>query len=140
MREVIGRAAGCLLGCAAGDAIGWPALYHRSIRLGSRRECLWPVSMEADRQQVLRFPLPFTVDDGRALQFCGTDDAEMAALGALMALAMSTATDQHAAVAVFDEHLVEDCDRLVRSERAECRTQSSSRAAPPCHGGVQPAP
>ena len=80
------RARGALLGVAVGDAAGFPALYHRSIRVGRRRRNLWRFAAELDRHQILRFPLPYTQGRPDGLQVCGTDDAEFLAVGALILL------------------------------------------------------
>jgi ADP-ribosylglycohydrolase len=106
--DAVDRGAGTLIGLAAGDAVGLPAMYHRSVRLGSRRDCLWPAAAEADRHRVLRFPLPFTVADSGELRFSGTDDAEMAAAAALMVLSMRDADDRAGMLATFDRLLVDD--------------------------------
>lgn len=74
------RARGALLGLALGDAIGMPALYHRSVHLGSRRGCLWDIAAKADARSIYRHPMPFTVADSGELALGGTDDAEMAAV------------------------------------------------------------
>jgi ADP-ribosylglycohydrolase len=80
------RARGALVGAAVGDAAGFPALYHRSIRVGRRRRSLWRFAAELDRHQILRFPLPYTQGRPDGLQVCGTDDAEFLAVAALILL------------------------------------------------------
>ncbi|SDU79000.1 ADP-ribosylglycohydrolase family protein [Jiangella alkaliphila] len=80
------RARGALLGLAIGDAAGLPALFHRTTRLGGRRDVLWRFSAELDQQRVLRFMLPFTLGRPEPLRLSGTDDAEFAAAAALILL------------------------------------------------------
>ena len=74
------RARGALLGLACGDAVGFPALVHRTVRLGILRDSLWWAAARTDEHRMLRFPLPFTVTESAALEFSGTDDAEWAGL------------------------------------------------------------
>jgi len=88
-----------------GDALGWPAMYHRAIHLGSRRTCLWPESAAADREQILRFPLPFSVDDGPDLPLRGTDDTEMAALSARALLDLPHSPAAAAVLVAYDHWL-----------------------------------
>jgi ADP-ribosylglycohydrolase len=75
MNDFRTRARNALLGLAIGDAIGWPAMFHRSRVLPPwtrriRRE------MDAQREDagVLRVPMPFATFD-----LCPTDDTEWAA-------------------------------------------------------------
>ena len=80
------RARGALLGLAVGDAAAFPALYHRTVRLGRRRGVLWRFSADLDRQQVLRFMLPTSSALPEALHVSATDDGEFAAVAAIILL------------------------------------------------------
>ncbi len=78
---------GALLGLAMGDALGWPAMYHRTLltRRPKRRQRLWQFSAEADGHQVNKMALPFTLSQPEALlHLCPTDDTEFAAISALI--------------------------------------------------------
>lgn len=55
------RAYGALLGLAYGDAIGFPAMFHRTFQFPEkRREFLWRTNRDLMRQRVIRLTLPFT--------------------------------------------------------------------------------
>jgi ADP-ribosylglycohydrolase len=81
MNDFRRRARNALLGLAIGDAIGWPAMFHRSRLLPPwtrriRRE------MDAQREDagVLRVPMPFSLNQPfTAFDLCPTDDTEWAA-------------------------------------------------------------
>jgi ADP-ribosylglycohydrolase len=81
MNDFRRRARNALLGLAIGDAIGWPAMFHRSRLLPPwtrriRRE------MDAQREDagVLRVPMPFSLNQPFAtFDLCPTDDTEWAA-------------------------------------------------------------
>ncbi len=133
------RATGALLGLAAGDSIGMPALYHRALRLGSRRECLWPKAMEADKEKVLRFPLPFTVSETGELALGGTDDTEMAALAAQILLGCSRQPSADELFAGWQSLVVEVDDIwLGVAERSSAKNIKAGLTAPEC-GGDNPA-
>ena len=133
------RAKGALLGLAAGDAIGMPALYHRSVRLGSRRSCLWPKATEADNEKVLRFPLPFTVSETGELALSGTDDTEMAALAAQILLSSSQQPSEAELFAGWENQVVHVDDIwLGVAERSSVKNIKAGMKAPDC-GGDNPA-
>lgn len=137
--KTLDRATGALLGLAAGDAIGMPALFHKSVRLGSMRECLWPKATEADNEKVLRFPLPFTVSQTGALNLAGTDDTEMAALSAHMLLACSSKPSADELLASWKSLVVEvDDNWLGVAERSSVKNIKAGLTAPDC-GGDNPA-
>ena len=75
---------GALLGLAYGDAIGFPALFHRlhDARVPQkRRDFLWRTNGETGRAGVLTLMLPFTHRLPAAiLEPCPTDDTEFALL------------------------------------------------------------
>ncbi len=81
MSDIERRGRNALLGFALGDALGWPAMYHRSRLLPAwtrriRRE------MDAEREGtgVLRIPVPFSLNQPRStFDPCPTDDTEWAA-------------------------------------------------------------
>lgn len=81
------RALAAVAGLAAGDAAGFPALYHRVIALPERRRLLWTQSMELDEHRVNKFSLPFVLNAPAALAMLGpTDDTEQVVLTAQMLL------------------------------------------------------
>lgn len=116
-----GRSYGALLGLAFGDAIAFPALFHRTHQFHERRrEFLWRTNLESDRERILRMTLPFTHrTEAQTLEPGPTDDTEYALFTAQTVLA---ATD---AVAETFEHAWRDrilpiADRVLTgfSERA----------------------
>lgn len=91
------RAAGALLGLAAGDAAGFPAMYHRQSVRPNRRRLLWAQSLDLDAQNVNKFALPFTLSAPLEEQAFGpTDDTESAVLAArvLLAAGVDASADQ----------------------------------------------
>lgn len=55
------RAYGALLGLAYGDAISFPAMFHRTFQFpDKRREFIWRTNRDLMRQRVIRLTLPFT--------------------------------------------------------------------------------
>jgi ADP-ribosylglycohydrolase len=55
------RAYGALLGLAFGDAISFPALFHRTFQFPEkRREFLWRTNRDLARARLIRLTLPFT--------------------------------------------------------------------------------
>ena len=106
--DMLPRAHGSLLGLALGDAVGMPALYHRSIHLGSRRDCLWRVASDADARRISRHPMPFTVADDDTLRLSGTDDTEMAAIAALILLQCRDCDDADELLAAWRGNVDDD--------------------------------
>jgi len=79
---------GALFGLAYGDAIGFPALFHRFKETPRKRhEFLWRTNAELDRQNIIRLMLPYTHRLAAEMLEPGpTDDTEFA-LFTLRALA-----------------------------------------------------
>lgn len=72
------RFQGALFGLAYGDALGFPALFHRTYQFPERRrEFLWRTNRDLARQRILRLTLPFThrIEAGTLEPF-PTDDTE----------------------------------------------------------------
>lgn len=133
------RARGALLGLAIGDAAGLPALFHRTIRLGGRRDVLWRFSAELDQQRVLRFMLPFTLGRPEPLHLSGTDDAEFAAAAALILLDASSSSEDD----LFDgwrRHVVDHAAEVWSgiAERASI-VNAEAGLTPPATGNDNPA-
>ncbi len=78
------RTYGALLGLAYGDAIGFPAMFHRfQDRAIPRRrhDFLWRTNQELDAQGIVTLTLPFTHRiPAHILEPCPTDDTEFALL------------------------------------------------------------
>ena len=85
--ELLDRAEGALLGLACGDAVSFPAMYHRQLAHPPFRRLLWTQALELDAEQVNKFPLPMTLSRPVSmLAFGPTDDSEHAALAAVVLL------------------------------------------------------
>lgn len=74
------RCHGALLGLALGDAIGYPALFHRTFQFpAKRRDFVWNTNRELARRRIVRLTLPFTHRiAAETLHPWGTDDTEYA--------------------------------------------------------------
>lgn len=134
------RARGALLGLAIGDAAGFPALFHRSVRLGWRRSVLWRFALQLDEQKVLRSPLPFTLGRPEPLAISGTDDSEFLAIAAIILL--ETGGDFAAAqlFAGWQKHVVQQGDDLWSGIAERSSIVNAQRGLlPPETGGDNPA-
>jgi ADP-ribosylglycohydrolase len=76
------RFMGAMFGLAYGDAIGFPALFHRFRATPAKRhDFLWRTNMELDRQHITRLTLPYTHRlPSELLEPGPTDDTEFALL------------------------------------------------------------
>lgn len=134
------RARGAMVGLAIGDAAGLPALYHRSVRLGRRREWLWHFGAEADTNQVLRFPLPFTGGRPEPLELSGTDDTEFAAAAGLILLGASDTATTEELFAGWRKLVVDRADEVWSgiAERSSI-VNTLAGLVPPATGNDNPA-
>jgi ADP-ribosylglycohydrolase len=134
------RARGALLGLAVGDAAGFPALYHRTIKLGRRRSMLWRFAIDGDAQQVLRFPLPTSSAQPELLNVSATDDGEFAAVAAAILLDCAGDYSPEALFAGWQKHVVEPADDVWSgiAERAAI-TNAQRGLRPPQTGNDNPA-
>ena len=86
-RQWTDKAYGALLGLAMGDAIGFPAMYHRGLNASWTRSQMWKFSRQADENRINKFAIPFSLtQEEEAMDLCGTDDTEYAVVSALMLL------------------------------------------------------
>jgi len=81
MNDFHRRARNTLLGLALGDAISWPAMFHRSRLLPAwTRRIRREIDLDRETNGVLTVPVPFSLNQPRAtLGLCPTDDTEWAA-------------------------------------------------------------
>lgn len=116
------RTYGALLGLAYGDAIGFPALFHRTHNFPERRrEFLWRTNRDSARQRVIRLCLPFTHRlDPRTLEPSPTDDTEYALFTAGALLAAAGEPDAETFVTAWRTTILPDADTVLTgfSERA----------------------
>jgi len=82
--ELKQRAFNALMGLAAGDAISWPAQYHRSYLLPFwTRRIRREIDGESEDVNVIRLPMPFSLNQPATVYDIGaTDDTEWAAFTA----------------------------------------------------------
>lgn len=84
------RFLGAMFGLAYGDALGFPALFHRfqAAAIPRRRhDFLWRTNRELDALGISRLTLPFTHrTEAQHLEICATDDTEWALLTLLSLL------------------------------------------------------
>ncbi|HRE29808.1 MAG TPA: ADP-ribosylglycohydrolase family protein, partial [Anaerolineales bacterium] len=82
---------GALLGLALGDALGFPAAFHRTFQFpGKRRDFLWRTNGELARERIIRLTLPFTHRiPAETLTPFPTDDTEYAVFAAQTALGLA---------------------------------------------------
>jgi ADP-ribosylglycohydrolase len=75
------RARNALFGLALGDAIGWPAMYHRARTLPAwTRRIRRDIDAQREEANVLRIPMPFSLNQpSEAFELYPTDDTEWAA-------------------------------------------------------------
>jgi ADP-ribosylglycohydrolase len=134
------RAQGALVGLAVGDAAGFPALFHRTVRLGRRRSALWRFATELDEQHVLRFLMPMSHGLPDALAVSATDDGEFAAVAALILLEAGGDDSSEALFAGWQKHVVQVGDDVWSgiSERASI-VNARRGLRPPETGNDNPA-
>ncbi|MET7335006.1 ADP-ribosylglycohydrolase family protein [Nonomuraea sp. NPDC005650] len=129
------RAVGALLGLAAGDAAGLPAQFHRRARSAWVRATGWRLSAALDEQRVSRPLLPFTPGIGDDLPLSPTDDAETAAVAALVLLG----APRHDSATLFAEwrkHMSDDVWTGVAERSAIIN--SARGLTPPATGNDNP--
>lgn len=113
---------GALLGLAYGDAIGFPALFHRTFQFPEkRREFLWRTNRDLARQRIIRLTLPYTHRlEPTTLEPSPTDDTEYAIFTAQTLLAAPGAPDLDTFVTAWQTRILPCADQVLTgfSERA----------------------
>ncbi|GAB4444557.1 MAG: hypothetical protein Kow00120_14300 [Anaerolineae bacterium] len=116
------RFLGAMFGLAYGDAIGFPALFHRfRVTPKKRHDFLWRTNMELYRQQINRVMLPFTHRLPSAiLEPSPTDDTEFAVLNLQALVRASGEPTEQTFLAVWQEAVLPHADAVASgfSERA----------------------
>ncbi len=112
---------GALLGLAYGDAISFPALFHRTHQfVEKRREFLWRTNRDSARERIIRLTLPFTHRNApEMLEPFPTDDTEYAVFTAQTIMGGQHLTADTFATA-WRDRVVPMADRMLTgfSERA----------------------
>lgn len=116
------RASGALFGLAYGDAIGFPAMFHRTFQFPEkRREFLWRTNRDLMRQRVIRLTLPFTHRlSPEILEPFPTDDTEYAVFTAQTLIAAKGEPTLAHFVQAWETQIVPIADQVLTgfSERA----------------------
>lgn len=116
------HAYGALLGLAYGDAIGFPALFHRTFQFpAKRRDFLWNTNRDLAQQRVIRLTLPYTHRlEPATLEPFPTDDTEYAVFTAQTVLAAGGRPTLADFVNAWQSHILPCADQVLTgfSERA----------------------
>jgi ADP-ribosylglycohydrolase len=116
------RTYGALLGLAYGDAITFPALFHRTFQFpAKRRDFLWNTNRDLACQRIIRLTLPFTHRLApETLEPFPTDDTEYAVFTAQTLLAANGAVDAATLLAAWQSRIIPAANTLLTgfSERA----------------------
>ncbi|SDH28732.1 ADP-ribosylglycohydrolase [Sinosporangium album] len=131
-------AAGALLGLALGDAVGLPAQFHRRARSGWARAAGWRMSAGLDEQRVSRPLLPFTMGVGDDIPLSPTDDAETAAVAALVLL-RSPDHSPDSLFAGWREHMIDAPDVWTGIAERSATLNAGHGLLPPATGNDNPA-
>lgn len=132
---------GAMLGLAYGDAISFPALYHRFQTMPRRRHnFLWRTNRELDEMNITRLTMPFTHRQPAAdLEPYPTDDTEFAMLTLRALLRETGEVTQSTFLSVWLDEVVPRADevRSSFSERAAIENLKR-RVLPPASGNDNP--
>lgn len=117
------RFLGAMFGLAYGDALSFPALFHRFQAPAiprKRHNFLWRTNQELDEMRITRLMLPFTHRiEAQHLETCATDDTEWAIFSLRGLLNAGEATPESIADLWYSEILpAADVVRTSFSERA----------------------
>jgi ADP-ribosylglycohydrolase len=137
------RVYGGLLGLAYGDAIGFPALFHRfnDPRMPRRRHhFLWRTNQSLDEQRILRLTLPFTHRvEAETLTPCPTDDTEFALLTLEALLASDGEPDQADFLAAWQARVLPVADQVIGGFSQRAAIENLQRGLlPPATGNDNP--
>jgi len=128
-----------------GDALGFPALYHRTLLTGRprRRQRLWEFSAQADQHRINKMALPFTLSQPEELlHLCGTDDTEFAVVTALILEECGEEDSLESLFAGWKRHIVDPDaqDKAVWSGVGERASIENAKKGlfPPQTGGDNP--
>lgn len=137
----VDRIYGALLGLAYGDAIGFPALFHRTFQFpAKRRDFLWNTNRDLARQRIIRLTLPFTHRLAPAtLAPFPTDDTEYAVFTAQTLLAAGDAPSAPALLHAWQTQLVPAADTLLTGFSERAAIENLRRGIlPPASGNDNP--
>jgi ADP-ribosylglycohydrolase len=135
------RAHGALLGLAYGDAIGFPALFHRTFQFpAKRRDFLWNTNRDLARQRIIRLTLPFTHRLApETLEPFPTDDTEYAVFTAQALLAAEGEPDAATFLDAWQSRIVPAADTLLTGFSERAAVENLRRGVlPPASGNDNP--
>jgi ADP-ribosylglycohydrolase len=134
------RTYGALLGLAYGDAIGFPALFHRTFQFpAKRRDFLWNTNRDLARQRIIRLTLPFTHRLApTTLEPFPTDDTEYTVFTAQTLLATNGSDDAAKLLAAWQSQIV-PADTLLTGFSERAAIENLRRGLlPPASGNDNP--
>lgn len=135
------RYLGAMLGLAYGDAIGFPALFHRFESMPRRRhQFLWRQNKELGEMGIGRMTLPFTHRmPSHHLEPSPTDDTEFALLTLSALLDDSNPPSQQTFLAVWQKRVLPAADEVHTSFSERAAIENLRRGLmPPATGGDNP--
>jgi ADP-ribosylglycohydrolase len=135
------RTYGALLGLAYGDAIGFPALFHRTFQFpAKRRDFLWNTNRDLARQRIIRLTLPFTHRlAAETLEPGPTDDTEYAVFTAQTLLTAAGEVDGDTLLAAWRTRIVSASDTLLTGFSERAAIENLRRGImPPASGNDNP--
>jgi ADP-ribosylglycohydrolase len=141
LRSRYERTYGALLGLAYGDAIGFPALFHRTFQFpAKRRDFLWNTNRDLARQRIIRLTLPFTHRlPADTLEPFPTDDTEYAVFTAQTLLSCEGDPGAETFLTAWRERLVPVADTLLTGFSERAAIENLRRGVlPPASGNDNP--
>lgn len=135
------RTYGALLGLAYGDAIGFPALFHRTFQFpAKRRDFLWNTNRDLARERIIRLTLPFTHRIAPStLEPFPTDDTEYAVFTAQTLLDADDPIDQASLLHGWRTRIVPAADTLLTGFSERAAIENLRRGVlPPASGNDNP--
>ncbi|MCK6579438.1 MAG: ADP-ribosylglycohydrolase family protein [Anaerolineae bacterium] len=137
------RFLGAMFGLAYGDALSFPALFHRFQHPDiprKRHQFLWRRNAELDEQGISRMMLPFTHRIAKeTLEICPTDDTEWAAFTLTALLECDGAPSAACFLEAWRKHILPAKDRLHTSFSERAAIENLERGLlPPATGDDNP--
>jgi ADP-ribosylglycohydrolase len=135
------RAYGALIGLAFGDAIGFPALFHRTFQFPEkRRDFLWNTNRQLARERIIRLTLPFTHRQPPETLAPGpTDDTEYAVFTAQTLLAAGETDPAEALLAAWHQQILPAAGEVLTGFAERAAIENLRRGVlPPASGNDNP--
>jgi len=135
------RCYGALLGLALGDAIGYPALFHRTFQFpAKRRDFVWNTNRELARERIIRLTLPFTHRiAAETLHPWGTDDTEYAVWTARTLLQAGDDAGAAALLRAWQTEMLPAADSVLTGFSERAAIENLKRGVlPPASGNDNP--